>query len=632
MATATKYDALAEEILRGVGGEHNVAAVTHCATRLRFQIKDRDKVDRAAVEATKGVITVVEAGGQFQVVIGNTVSNVYEAIANSTSISTSSEGGVQGGFLAKAIDLITSIFTPFLWVLAGTGLIKALLAVATTIWPEWATSASYAILFSAADATFQFLPIFLAITASKKFGANLYTSVAIAGALIYSSTISVIPGPDGVTTTLSGYAASGGELTFFGIPVIMISYLSGVIPTILAVYAQSKLEKVLNRGIPETFRNFVVPMLTVAIIVPLTYIVIGPISDWVGDGLSSAVNWVWNLSPIVGGAILGAFWQVFVIFGVHWGFVPIIVQDLSVNGYSIIVGPLFAAVLAQSGAAAAVWLKTRNKELKEVAGPATVSAFLAGITEPAIYGVTLRLKKPFIYACIGGAIGGAIIGFAGSAPVGFVLPGAITMSAALDGPGNFALFVIGVAVAIAVAFALTMVLGFKDIPETTHVAGPEETADEGLVASEAAAITAPVAGTVVPLAAVPDPVFSSGAMGKGMAVLPSEGKVYSPVSGTVTAQMPHAYGITADNGMEVLIHIGIDTVKLEGTHFSPKVVKGQRVEDGQLLAEFDVEAILAAGYNPLVVMVVTNSADYNAVVPIATGEVGARELVLDVVS
>jgi PTS system beta-glucosides-specific IIC component len=632
VATATKYDLLAEEILRGVGGEHNVAAVTHCATRLRFQIKDRDKVDKAAVEAAKGVITVVEAGGQFQVVIGNTVSNVYESIANSTSISTSAEGGTQGGLLAKAIDLITSIFTPFLWVLAGTGLIKALLAVAVKFFPDWAGSASYAILFSAADATFQFLPIFLAITASKKFKANLYTSVAIAGALIYSSTIAVIPGADGVTTTLQGYAASGGKLTFFGIPVIMISYLSGVIPTIVAVYAQSKLEKLLNRGIPETFRNFVVPMLTVAIIVPLTYIVIGPIADKVGDGLSSAVNSVWSLSPILGGAILGAFWQVFVIFGVHWGFVPIIVQDLSVNGYSIIVGPLFAAVLAQSGAAGAVWLKTRNKELKEVAGPATISAFLAGITEPAIYGVTLRLKKPFIYACIGGAIGGAIIGAAGSAPVGFVLPGAITMTAAIDGPGNFTMFVIGVAVAIAVAFALTMVLGFKDIPETKHVAGAEAAGDEGVVASEAAAITAPVAGTIVPLAAVPDPVFSSGAMGNGLAVLPTEGKVYSPVSGTVTAQMPHAYGITADNGMEVLIHVGIDTVKLEGKHFAPKVSKGQRVTDGQLLTEFDVDAILAAGYNPMVIMVVTNSGDYAAVVPIAEGEVGARELVLDVVN
>jgi PTS system beta-glucosides-specific IIC component len=628
VATATKYDLLAEEILRGVGGEQNVAAVTHCATRLRFQIKDRDKVDKAAVENAKGVITVVEAGGQFQVVIGNTVSNVYESISNSTSISTSAEGGAQGGFLGKAIDLITSIFTPFLWVLAGTGLLKAFLAVAVKIWPDWAGTTTYAILFSAADAAFQFLPLLIAVTAAKKFNANVYTSLAIVGALIYSATVPVIAG-----LTLQAYATSpdGGEITFFGIPVIMIGYLSGVIPAILAVYAQSKLEKVFNRVIPETFRNFVVPMLTIAVIVPLTFIVIGPIADWVGSSMSDAINSIWNVSPALGGALMGAFWQVFVIFGIHWGFVPVLIQDLSEQGYSLLSGPLFPAVLAQSGAAAAVFLKTRNKELKEVAGPATISAFLAGITEPAIYGVTLRLKKPFVYACIGGAVGGAIAAGAGTAAVGFVLPGAITLSSAIDGPGNFVMLLVGTILAIVIAFVLTMVLGFKDIPETQHVAGAEAVADEGVVASEAAAITAPVAGTVVPLAAVPDPVFSSGAMGNGLAVLPTEGKVYSPVAGTVTAQMPHAYGITADNGMEVLIHIGIDTVKLAGTHFTPKVTKGQRVTDGQLLAEFDIDAIKAAGYNPMVIMVVTNSGDYAAVVPIAEGQVGARELVLDVV-
>lgn len=630
MATASKYDDLAVEILRGVGGEHNVAAVTHCATRLRFQIKDRDKVDKAAVENTRGVITVVEAGGQFQVVIGNSVAQVYESITSSTAISTSSEGGAQGGFLARAIDLITSIFTPFLWVLAGTGLLKALLAVAVKVAPDWATTPSYAILFSAADAVFQFLPILLAITAAKKFKANVYTSVAIAGALIYSATIAVIPGADGASLTLQGYAASGGQLTFFGIPVIMISYLSAVIPTILAVFAQAHLERGLARVLPEAIRNFLLPMLTVAIIVPLTFIAIGPLADWLGQGLSNGVNWFWNLSPIVGGAIMGAFWQVFVIFGVHWGFVPVMLQDLASQGYSLLTGPLFPAVLAQSGAAAAVFLKTRNKELKEVAGPATISGFLAGVTEPAIYGVTLRLKKPFIYACIGGALGGAIAAAGKTAAAGFVLPGAITLSAGI-GIGNFAMLLIGSAVAIGVAFVLTLVLGFEDLPATKHVAGAEAAAQEGVVASEAAALAAPVAGQVVPLAAVPDRVFASGAMGQGLAVLPAEGLVYSPVAGTVTAQMPHAYGITADNGMEILIHVGIDTVNLKGQHFEPKVAKGQRVAAGDLLVEFDVDKILDAGYSPMTIMVVTNSADYSAVVPIAEGQVGANELVLDVV-
>lgn len=624
MATASKYELIADEVLKGVGGASNVTSVTHCATRLRFQLNDRDKADKAAVEATRGVITVVEAGGQFQVVIGNTVSNVYEAITTHSGV-TAGEGGSSGGFLATAIDLITSIFTPFLWILAGTGLLKALLAVAVKISASFGTTSTYAILFAAGDAVFQFLPVLLAITAAKRFKANQFTSVAIAGALIYSATIAVIPNADGASVTLQAFAAGGGELTFLGIPVVMVSYLSAVIPTILAVYAQGHLERQLNRVLPESLRNFLTPLLVVAIIVPLTFLMIGPLANYAGEGLSNGVNWFWGLSPAIGGALMGAFWQVFVIFGVHWGFVPVMIQDLSNQGYSLLTGPLFAAVLAQAGAGLAVFLKTRNRDLKEVAGPATISAFLAGITEPMIYGVTLRLKKPFIYACIGGAIGGGIAASGGSAAEGFVLPGAITLSAAMN-VGNFTLQLIGTGLAIAIAFTLTMVLGFKDIPQAVEGAAP------GVVPGEASSIGAPVAGQIVPLSAVPDAVFSSGAMGSGIAVIPSEGKVYAPVSGTLMVAMPHAYGIRQDNGLEVLVHIGLDTVQLGGTHFTSHVTKDQRVEAGQLLSDFDIAAIKAAGFNPMTVMVVTNSADYAAVVPMADGDVAPADLVLDVVS
>ncbi|MGV1004503.1 MAG: beta-glucoside-specific PTS transporter subunit IIABC [Candidatus Nanopelagicales bacterium] len=629
MATASKYDTLAENVLRGVGGESNVHSVTHCATRLRFVLKDPAKVDKGAVEATKGVITVVEAGGQFQVVIGNAVANVYESIVANSHIQPG-EGGSSGGFLATAIDLITSIFTPFLWVLAGSGLLKALLAVAVKIAPDWAASSSHAVLFAAADAIFQFLPILLAITAAKKFQANIYVAVAIASALIYSATIAVIPNAEGASVTLQAFASGGGSLTFFGIPIVMVSYLSAVIPTILAVYAQSHVERLLNKVTPESVRNFVVPMLVLAIVVPLTFVVIGPVSDKLGTALSDGVNWFWNLSPLLGGALMGAFWQVFVIFGVHWGFVPVMLQDITEQGYSLLTGPLFPAVLAQSGAAAAVFLKTRNKELKEIAGPATISAFLAGVTEPAIYGVTLRLKKPFIYACIGGAVGGAIAAAGKSAAEGFVLPGAITLTAAMN-VGNFTLLLVGTALAIAIAFGLTLVLGFEDLPSTAPVGDVADVRDLGNVPSEAAAITAPVAGLIVPLAAVPDKAFSSGLLGQGLAVIPAEGKVYSPVAGTLTAAMPHAYGVKADNGMEILVHVGLDTVNLEGKHFRPAVKQGQRVAAGQLLVEFDIAEISAAGYNPMTVLLVTNSASYAAVVPIAEGEVTSRELVLDVV-
>lgn len=625
MATPSKYDTLAAEILRGVGGPSNVASVTHCATRLRFVLRDRDRADKTAVEAARGVITVVEAGGQFQVVIGNTVNNVYEALTASGEVATGGEVG--GGVLAKAIDLVTSIFTPFLWVLAGTGLLKAFLAVGVKLVPDFAATSTYAILFAAGDAMFQFLPMLLAVTAAKKFKANVFTSLAIAGALIYSATIAVIPGAQGAPVTLQAFAAGGGQLTFLGIPVVMVSYLSAVIPTILAVYAQSKLEQGLGRVLPEAIRNFVTPLVAVTVIVPLTFLVIGPVSNWVGTGLSNGVNWVWALSPAIGGAIMGALWQVFVIFGVHWGFVPVMVQDLSTQGYSLLTGPLFAAVLAQGAATAAVFFKTRNSELKEVAGPAALSGILAGITEPAIYGVTLRLKRPFVYGCIGGAIGGAIAASGGSAAKGFVIPGLITMSSAVD-VGNFTLQVLGTGVAVVVAFVLTLTLGFKDLPAAGAAAADAET---GEVPSEAVAVTAPAIGQVVPLGAVPDKVFASGALGSGLAVVPAVGEALAPVAGTVVTAMPHAFGIRTDTGMEVLVHIGIDTVKLDGQHFTAKIAQGQRVAAGAPLAEFDIAAIEAAGYNPIVVMIVTNPGPFAAVVPVAEGDIRKGEIALDLV-
>lgn len=627
MAPASKYQTIADDVLRAVGGSENVASVTHCATRLRFRLKDRDRADKAAVEATRGVITVVEAGGQFQVVVGNTVNNVYEGLVER---GVSTEAASTGGFLARAIELVTSIFTPFLWVLAGTGLLKALLAVAVRIAPEWAESSTYAIWFAAADGIFQFLPILLAITAAKRFKANLYVSVAIACALLYSATMPVIPGPGGATMTLDAFASDGGSLDFLGVPVVMISYLSAVIPTILAVYAQSHLERLLNRFLPESLRNFINPLITVAVIVPVTFLAIGPVSDIVGRGLSSGVNGAWDLSPAVGGLIMGALWQVFVIFGVHWGLTPVMLQDIVTQGYSLLSGPIFAAVLAQAAAVAAVFLKTRNRDLKGVAGPAAISAFLAGITEPAIYGVTLRLKKPFIYACIGGAVGGAIAAAGGSAAEGFILPGAITLTATM-GVGSFTLQLIGSGVAVLIAFVLTMTLGFTDIPNPAAPSGAPGAAGGGVAtALRTRVVLAPVAGRVLALGDVPDAVFSSGALGPGAAVVPSAGQVVAPVDGEVVSVLPHAYGLRTLDGVEVLVHVGIDTVRLKGSGFAPAVVAGAAVRGGDPLGSFDLAAVLAAGYDPSVVVVVTSSPAGTAVSADGSGSVGAGDALLRV--
>ncbi|WP_084126626.1 beta-glucoside-specific PTS transporter subunit IIABC [Demequina sp. NBRC 110054] len=623
MAAPTKYDTIAHAVVEAIGGKDNIKSATHCATRLRLTLNDRDKADKATVESTKGVITVVESGGQFQIVIGNDVSKVYQSLVETEGVSA--EGAaMSGGIMARLIDLVTSIFTPFLWVLAGTGLLKALLATAVWIWPTFSGTSTYAIWYAAGDAAFQFLPVFLAVTAAKKFKANQWVSIAIAGALIYSETIAVIADAEGNSLTLNAFAAAGGALDFIGIPVIMPSYLSAVIPVIIAVYAQAKFELLMDKVLHSSIRNFVSPLVTIAVIVPTTFLVIGPVSDWLGTVLSEGVNWVWGLSPAVGGALMGAGWQVFVIFGLHWGFVPFIVQDLSTQGYSLLTGPLFAAVLAQGAAAAAVFFKTRNKDLKGVAGPAAISGLLAGITEPAIYGVTLRLKKPFIYGVIGGAVGGAIAAAGGSAAEGFVLPGLITLTSTIN-IGSFTMQLIGTGLAMVIAFTLTMVLGFKDIPEAEDAVG-----DAVLDAGDLE-VGAPVEGTVIPLAEVADPAFASGALGHGAGIMPANGTVVAPVAGEVITAMPHAYGIRTTGGLEVLVHIGIDTVKLEGKHFTPKVKQGDVIERGAVLAEADIAALAAAGFDTTTLVIVTNTKEGDHVTMSTDAKVAGADYLLTVV-
>ncbi|MEI5527368.1 beta-glucoside-specific PTS transporter subunit IIABC [Streptomyces brasiliscabiei] len=623
---------VADGVLRGVGGESNVRSLEHCATRLRFTLADRSKADKAAVEAVPGVVTVVESGGQFQVVIGNQVGEVHARLGDlgKPSQDTADDNGGSGNVLNRAIDLVTSIFTPVFWIIAGSGLLKALLAVGVKFDASFASTTTYAILFAAGDAVFQFLPLFLAVTAARRFKADQFTALAIGGALIYSATIAVVPGAKGASLTLKAFADGGGHVTFLGIPVVMVAYLSSVIPIIVAVYAQSHLERFLKRVLPDSLRNFCTPLFTIAVVVPLTFLAIGPVTTHVGDWVSQGIDEVWGLSPIAGGALMGGFWQVFVIFGIHWSFVPIIFQELATNGVSKILGVLFPAVLAQAGAGLAVFLRTRDKQVKALAGPATISAFLAGITEPVIYGINLRYKKPFVFACIAGSIGGGIAGASKSAPTSFVLPGGLTLSAPVN-VGNYALLLIGVAVAVVLAFVLTFAT-FKDqaVPATAEAPAPKdepgvEPAASGkgtatLVRTKALQVLSPVVGRVVPLAEVSDKVFASGAVGQGAGVDPVAGEVVSPVEATVVTVMPHAYGLRTDDGVEILVHVGIDTVKLEGRHFNPAVTEGTRVRPGDLLVEFDPIGVRAAGYDPVTVVVVTAQSGYTAV-DAASGDV-----------
>ncbi|MGB7964396.1 MAG: beta-glucoside-specific PTS transporter subunit IIABC [Propionicimonas sp.] len=595
------YRTLAGDILEKVGGEANVASLAHCATRLRFKLKDVAKADKQAVERLPGVITVMEAGGQFQVVIGNNVPIVYAEIGQISKLTgddaPGSEAGEQGSLLNRFIAMISSIFLPSLWPLAGAGLLKALLAMATTFGWLDATSTTYTILNAAGDGLFTFLPIFLAVNAAKRFKTNQFTSMAIAAALCYPA--------------ITALAASPDPVTFFGIPVVMVTYTSSVIPIIVAVWLQSFLENWLNKVLPAWLRNFTTPLLVLLIMVPLTLITVGPVTSFAAAGISNGIAWLFTAVPWLAGALMGGFWQVFVLFGLHWGFVPFMVNDYATIGYSLMAGPLPAAVLAQAGAALAVMIKTKNTDMKELAGPSALSGFVAGITEPAIYGVTLRLKKPFYYGIAGGAVGGAIAAAGGSASSAFVFPSLLGLSAYMQ-HGNFTLQLIGTGVAIAIAMALTLVLGFDDIPN-------EEPKSEALIpaAPGATEVGAPVTGQIVALSDVADKVFASEALGKGIGIIPEHGQVYAPFAGTVLTAFPtgHAFGIKSADGVEALIHIGIDTVQLEGKGFTAAVSQGQAVEAGDLLATVDLAAVTEAGYDPTTILVITNTAQFAAVLP-----------------
>ncbi|WP_337874080.1 beta-glucoside-specific PTS transporter subunit IIABC [Exiguobacterium sp.] len=584
-----KYDQLAKEIIQQVGGESNVKSLVHCATRLRFVLKDKSKANKANMERLDGVITVKESGGQFQVVIGNNVPEVYQAIGKQTNLidrpTDDSSDGEKGNIFGRAIDIISSIFTPLLGVMAGAGILKGLLAIATNAGWLATDETTYIILNATADSLFYFLPVLLAVTSARKFGANQFVAMTVAGALIYPSIIQLKN--EAVPTD------------FFGVPVMMMSYTSTVIPIILAIWIMSYIEKFFNQRIHESVKNFVTPLISLVTIVPLTLIVFGPIGVTSGDLIAAFILKVLAFNPILAGAFIAGVWQVLVIFGIHWGVVPIFINNIATKGYDYIKPATAPAIFAQAGASFGVMLRSKNKKLKTLAGSTGITA-LFGITEPAVYGVTLRLKRPFIAAVISAAVGGGIVGHFGSVAVASGPPGLLTLPVFIgDSMTAFYGLLLGVAVSFVLSIVLTYVLGFEDDPIEEEMT--ETTTDSMTIPS-------PVPGQIVSIETVPDQVFASGAMGRGFAVIPSEGKVSAPVSGEVTAVFAskHAIGIQSDSGLEILVHVGIDTVQLDGKHFDLHVEKGQRVEAGELLISFDIEAIQTAGYEVITPVIFTN--------------------------
>lgn len=593
---------IAVRVLDAVGGKENVNSVVHCATRLRFKLKDEEKADTNRLIQDDDVIQVVQSGGQYQVVIGSHVSDVYRELTGVANFDGESEKSAEkGNPLNQLIDIISSIFTPFLGAMAGAGVLKGFLTLAVTM--NWlaADSGVYTVWYAIADGLFTYLPVMLAFTAAKKFKTNEFLAVSLAMALVHPS-----------ITELAGQT-----LSFVGIPVIIgaSAYTSSVIPIILAVFLQSYVERFFKKVIPSFLQIICVPLAVFLIMAPVTFIVVGPLGTIVGNLLGSGYDAIYNLSPILAGAIMGGLWQVFVMFGMHWGFVPIAMVNLTQFGFDTMVPMLLPAVLAQGGAALAVFFITKNVKLKGLALSSTITS-LFGITEPTVYGVTLPLKKPFIAACISGAIGGAIVGFSQVKNYTFGLVSLLSLPSFIpqdtqDMSGLIAAE-IGTAVAFGAAFVLTFVLRFEDQPNPADTDTEKSKVPAPSITNERVVLSSPLAGRVVPLNEVKDQVFSSGAMGKGIAIDPANGTLVAPADGTITTLFPtgHAIGLTTTDGVEILMHIGMDTVELEGKGFEIFVKQEDQVKKGDLLVKFDLSLIKEAGYSTVTPIVVTNTPNY----------------------
>ncbi|MCE4047412.1 MULTISPECIES: beta-glucoside-specific PTS transporter subunit IIABC [Bacillaceae] len=616
-----KYEQLAKDIIANVGGKENVSNVVHCITRLRFKLKDEGKANTEVLKNMDDVVTVMKSGGQYQVVIGNHVPDVYKAVVTVGGFQgqeqVDEEEGPKGSLFSRFIDMISSIFTPVLGVLAASGMIKGFNALFVALGWLTNTSGTYQILNAAGDALFYFLPIFLGYTAIKKFGGTPFIGMAIGAALVYP-TLSTLTTGDPLYTVFAGTMfESPIYVTFLGIPVILMSYSSSVIPIILSTFFAAKVEKWLRSFIPDVIKTFVVPLLTLLIVIPITFMVIGPIATWASSLIGAGSLFIYNLSPLIAGILLGGLWQVIVIFGLHWGLVPIAINNVATMGFDTILATVFAASFAQIGAVLAILIKTKDKKLKSLSIPAFISGVF-GVTEPAIYGITLPLKKPFIISCIGAAAGGAVLGFANVK--GYIIGGlgifGIPTYISPDGLGmDLWGALIAIVVAFVVAFILTYLFGGIG-KEQKNSSNSEVKAASNEVAAAVVqheVITSPLNGEVKLLSEVEDAAFSTGALGHGLAIEPTEGKLYAPVSGTVSALFPtnHAIGITTDSGADILIHIGMDTVQFEGKHFRAHTVQGEYVEKGQLLIEFDMEEIRKAGKLLTTPVVVTNYKDFN---------------------
>lgn len=568
------YENTAKKILQRVGGKDNVINLVHCMTRLRFTLKDESIVDDEAVKKTKGVMGIMKKGGQYQIIIGNDVGNVFNELNKLGNFSNEvkevpAKSNEKKNIFTMLMDTISGIMAPVIPAIIGAAMIKVLLTLLPMIGVLSTNGQTYQLLSVIGDGAFFFMPVLIAISASKKFGTNMYYAASIALIMLHPNLI-----------TLMNTAHDAGQTVKFlkYIPVTYASYSYSVIPIILAVYSLRYVERFVDKITPVVTKNFLKPMLVVLIEAPIALIILGPLGAICGNGLSTVVYAIHDKLGFIAIGLVAGVYPFVVMAGMHHAFTPIKLGMIATTGYEnfICIGEL-CSNMAQGAASLVVALRSKNKDFKQIAGSSAFSALFAGITEPALYGVTLRLKRPMLGAYIGGAVGGLVGGF-------------------------FQMKCFGIA---------TLIIGFEDIVDEDDDLDFVEESNAQLLDNEIS-ITSPVEGKVIPLTEVKDPTFSQEILGKGAAIIPEKGVVYAPFDGKVDAvfETGHALGLVSEDGVELLVHVGIDTVNLKGKYFTPKKKSGDAMKKGDILLEFDIDKIKADGYDVTTPIIISNTEQF----------------------
>lgn len=626
-----KSEELAKQILDNIGRD-NITFITHCATRLRLNVKDESSIDLKALDRLEGVLKAQFKSGQLQVVIGAKVKAVFDAASEMLDLGDEDievKGTtIKKNVISRVVETIAGIFGPVIPVLIGCGMVKSVLAILTTLnWIE-TTSGAYQVFNLISDLIFYFFPFFLAVSAAKKFKTNEYLAVALAGAYMYPT---IMQGAAKISET------GIDSLSFFGLPVLLVNYKSTIIPIILSVWVMSYVYRFINKRIPDMFKILFVPMLVLFVMVPLGLIAIGPIGTYIGVSVAKVVTYLYTVNGVIGAFLFGTFRPILIIFGMHYAITPINSQLIAEYGYSVISPANLTGNLAQAGACLAVFVLLKNKMNKSNALSSGVTA-LFGITEPAIFGFNLKYKRPFIIAMLSGGIGAAYINYWGGGATALILPGLLALPTYIA--DSYIHIIIGVAISILVAFISVLVwgIGEEDVPVlaggpstptdtdnqrkaaiTEHNQATSESAStieiKNVAPGTVVEVGSPINGNLINIDELDDPIF---ALGSGVAIDSVDGKVYAPFDGQVISLFPtkHAIGIISTEGVEMLIHVGIDTVKLKGKHFTSMVEQGQAIKKGDLILEFDKAGIIEAGYNPVVPIIISNTFAFQQIEPI----------------